>query len=64
MYPVLPSVSGMIPNARVLQADWVPAEIVHRTLEQNRLRDVLALVVDGGRSGCALSPGQQRRPSR
>jgi len=42
----------MIPNARVLQAEWVPREIVHRNPEQNRLRAALAPVVDGGRSGC------------
>jgi hypothetical protein len=54
----------MIPNARVLQADWVLREIVHRNPEQNRLRDALAPVVDGGRPGCALSPDQQRRASR
>jgi Cdc6-like AAA superfamily ATPase len=47
MYPVLPSASGMIPNARVLEADWVPREIVHCNPEQNRLRDALVPVVDG-----------------
>ncbi len=47
----------MITNARVLQADWVPREIVHRNPEKNRLRDALAPVVDGGRPEHVLITG-------
>lgn len=47
----------MITNARVLQTDWVPAEVVHRNVEKNRLRDALQPVVDGGRPEHALLSG-------
>ncbi|WP_255197749.1 Cdc6/Cdc18 family protein [Halorarius litoreus] len=37
----------MLHNARALDADWVPGDIVHRNVEKNRLRDALEPVLDG-----------------
>jgi Cdc6-like AAA superfamily ATPase len=51
----------MITNARVLQADWVPREIVHRNAAKNRLRDALAPIVDGGQPEHVLITGPGRR---
>ena len=36
----------MLRDARVLDADWVPGDIVHRNAEKNRLRNALQPVVD------------------
>lgn len=36
----------MLHNARVLDADWVPGDVVHRNAEKNRLRDALQPVLD------------------
>jgi cell division control protein 6 len=47
----------MITNARVLQADWVPREIVHRNPEKNLLQTALQPVADGGRPEDALITG-------
>jgi len=47
----------MITNARVLQTDWVPTEVVHRNQEKNRLRDALQPVVNDGRPEDVLLTG-------
>lgn len=36
----------MLHNARVLSADWVPRDVVHRNAEKNRLRNALQPVLD------------------
>ncbi|MFB6119371.1 Cdc6/Cdc18 family protein [Halosegnis sp.] len=37
----------MLHDARVLDADWVPGDVVHRNAEKNRLRDALQPVLEG-----------------
>jgi cell division control protein 6 len=37
----------MITNARVLQSEWVPREIVHRNTEKNGMRNALKPAVEG-----------------
>ena len=49
--------SGMIRDARVLQDDHLPREIVHRHEEMNRLAAALSPVVDGDRPQHALLTG-------
>lgn len=48
---------GMLRNARVLDADWVPGDVVHRNAEKNRLRDALGPVLDGERPQDLLLEG-------
>lgn len=47
----------MLHNARVLDADWVPGDVVHRNAEKNRLRDALQPVIDGERPQDVLIDG-------
>lgn len=47
----------MIHDARVLQDDFLPREVVHRHEEMNRLSAALEPVVDGGRPEDALLTG-------
>lgn len=48
---------AMLHNARVLDADWVPSDIVHRNAEKNRLRNALQPVLDGRTPQDALIEG-------
>lgn len=47
----------MLHNARVLNADWVPGDVVHRNTEKNQLRDALEPVIDGEMPRDALLEG-------
>ena len=47
----------MLHNARVLDADWVPGDVVHRNAAKNRLRNALQPVVDGDQPQDTLIEG-------
>ena len=47
----------MLHNARVLDADWVPNDVIHRNAEKNRLRNALQPVLDGDQPQDVLVEG-------
>lgn len=47
----------MLQNARVLDADWVPGDVVHRNTEKNRLRNALRPVLEDRTPQDALVEG-------